>query len=511
MQKYIYLFGFFLISACATLPTITKFEINPSTIHRGETAKISWQVNKSRLLRSVRISGMDIKLYYQGELDINPQESQSYILTIEYKKGGKIFTNTRAVDLTVAPKVKFTGYVFRGTDSIYVGDAARISWRLSPESQQIRLQQIHNKKVLHTWDNLPSDTILTVRPIKTSEFKLTAIQAEDDTLNLSHTVKVITGFFSGNRQIVAGDEAELIWQVHPNVKELILEKRENAYTAEVIKHNLPLSGSEKVKPEATTEYLLALIGNHEVRFDHKVEVLEGILNGQKFVQKGESATLLWRVNPKANKVWLEQEKDGAATIVQTNLLKEGRIEIKPEQTTDYHLVIQTEDKITKIPHKIIVQSTDLQANSKTYNYQAPSPFNSDMAVVEEDDIIDDITAINEPHLVSNNPTLVFFDFNKSKVKVDFYTTLNNLAIYMKKYPKTVAEVSGYADAKGTTEGCMRISKERTQSIKEYLMERGVPAHRILSRVQGRVQPIWFKEKTDEQAQENRRVEILLLE
>ena len=71
--------------------------------------------------------------------------------------------------------------------------------------------------------------------------------------------------------------------------------------------------------------------------------------------------------------------------------------------------------------------------------------------------------------------------------------------------KTV-ELSGYASSEGTAAHNMRLSKDRANSVKTYLVNSGVEARRIKVKGMGETNPI-ADNSTEEGRVMNRRVEF----
>jgi peptidoglycan-associated lipoprotein len=73
---------------------------------------------------------------------------------------------------------------------------------------------------------------------------------------------------------------------------------------------------------------------------------------------------------------------------------------------------------------------------------------------------------------------VFFDFDKSDLKPDAIATLNKQAAWLLKYPRVTITIEGHADERGTREYNLALGSRRANSVKEYLVSRGVATDRI---------------------------------
>jgi outer membrane protein OmpA-like peptidoglycan-associated protein len=210
-------------------------------------------------------------------------------------------------------------------------------------------------------------------------------------------------------------------------------------------------------------------------------------------------------------VWLEQTRDGQPEVIYDALNREGKLELKPQQTTDYALVVELADKTIRYPHSIVVRQTSLssQASKQTQNriYQSVSPITSNLVI----ESIDKDMAFNEPDMINYKPIAVYFDFNESKINDKAKVFLNAIFMHLKTRPNSVVEITGFSDLSGTPQGCMRVSLARAEAVRDYLMKKGIDSHRILTKGSSRTSPLWHREKEAWQAKENRRAEILVME
>lgn len=85
---------------------------------------------------------------------------------------------------------------------------------------------------------------------------------------------------------------------------------------------------------------------------------------------------------------------------------------------------------------------------------------------------------------------VFFTINRTEIRDSEIPALTELLDYMNQYPKSVVEITGYADKDtGTTIINDRLSVGRAAAVKAYLMDRGIAEDRIIADAKGdTVQP-----------------------
>jgi outer membrane protein OmpA-like peptidoglycan-associated protein len=113
------------------------------------------------------------------------------------------------------------------------------------------------------------------------------------------------------------------------------------------------------------------------------------------------------------------------------------------------------------------------------------------------------------NLTLNMPGNVTFAFDSAKLNPQFDPVLDKLAQTLGEYNKTVIQVAGHTDSIGTKAYNMKLSTERADSVKSYLVGRGVPASRLVTIGAGPDYPIASND-TDAGRAENRRVEITIV-
>ena len=116
-----------------------------------------------------------------------------------------------------------------------------------------------------------------------------------------------------------------------------------------------------------------------------------------------------------------------------------------------------------------------------------------------------VEVINELNEYSNT---VLFDFNKATIRSESEKALNSIVEIMEEYPNTIFHIGGHTDSVGSDQYNLKLSKERAASVRQYLVDGGIPATRLTSEGYGESRPI-ATNSTEAGRQENRRVEISL--
>ena len=115
----------------------------------------------------------------------------------------------------------------------------------------------------------------------------------------------------------------------------------------------------------------------------------------------------------------------------------------------------------------------------------------------------------KPKPVAEKVTLaadVLFDFDKSILKTEGKNKLDDLATKVKAINLEVVIAIGHTDSIGSDAYNQKLSVRRAESVKAYLVSKGVEPNRIYTEGKGEKQPV-ASNKTKDGRQKNRRVEI----
>lgn len=106
----------------------------------------------------------------------------------------------------------------------------------------------------------------------------------------------------------------------------------------------------------------------------------------------------------------------------------------------------------------------------------------------------------------NSTSDFYFDTGKTNLNSNTKQSLDIISSVLKKRQKVNLIIETHTDADGDNEVNMKLSKERVQSIKNYLVEKGIDNNRINTKAFGENQPK-FKNDSAENRKRNRRVEF----
>lgn len=99
---------------------------------------------------------------------------------------------------------------------------------------------------------------------------------------------------------------------------------------------------------------------------------------------------------------------------------------------------------------------------------------------------------------------VTFEFDSAQLTAESRPVLDDVAADLKKYPRLQVELQGHTDSKGSDAYNLKLSNQRAQSVRDYLLSQGVSSQQLVAKGYGESQPV-ADNKTEEGRTENRRV------
>ena len=96
---------------------------------------------------------------------------------------------------------------------------------------------------------------------------------------------------------------------------------------------------------------------------------------------------------------------------------------------------------------------------------------------------------SEQDFVVNVGDRIYFDLDSYEVRSDAMPRLDAQAAWLQRYPQVTVRIEGNADERGTAEYNLALGARRAESIRTYLVQRGIPAGRIDTISFGKERPI----------------------
>lgn len=131
--------------------------------------------------------------------------------------------------------------------------------------------------------------------------------------------------------------------------------------------------------------------------------------------------------------------------------------------------------------------------------------------LEADEFFTEPFRVNIKFEAAKNYTLdnVHFDFGKASLRPDSYQELNELVSFMKNKDNVRIEIGGHTDNVGKDADNLKLSQQRAETVKAYLIKKGISGSRIIAKGYGASQPV-SDNSSDEGRQLNRRTVVTIL-
>jgi len=104
---------------------------------------------------------------------------------------------------------------------------------------------------------------------------------------------------------------------------------------------------------------------------------------------------------------------------------------------------------------------------------------------------------------------VFFDIGLATLEPSSFKALNDLVEVMKLKSTLVIEIAGHTDNTGTQEINKKLSQDRADAVRDYLIKNGITADRVTAKGYGDTEPV-ADNSTEEGRQKNRRTEVRII-
>jgi peptidoglycan-associated lipoprotein len=96
---------------------------------------------------------------------------------------------------------------------------------------------------------------------------------------------------------------------------------------------------------------------------------------------------------------------------------------------------------------------------------------------------------SQQDFVVNVGDRVFFETDSSELTEQARATLDKQAQWLNNYNRYAFTIEGHADERGTREYNIALGARRAQTVREYLVSRGVPAPRMHTISYGKERPV----------------------
>ena len=125
-------------------------------------------------------------------------------------------------------------------------------------------------------------------------------------------------------------------------------------------------------------------------------------------------------------------------------------------------------------------------------------------------VVKPLAKVEKPPVVIEKIVLnsIRFDFDKAVIKPEFYPVLDEGVSMLKQHPDKKVSIEGHTDWIGTEKYNMGLSLRRANSVKAYLIRKGISENQLSVTGFGKENPV-ADNRTNDGRRMNRRVEFII--
>ncbi|MEL7148138.1 MAG: OmpA family protein, partial [Bacteroidota bacterium] len=134
-------------------------------------------------------------------------------------------------------------------------------------------------------------------------------------------------------------------------------------------------------------------------------------------------------------------------------------------------------------------------------------------VIEFADELTDISFLGNKFRAGNKAITrnIYFQSGSSNLKSDSDAVLQQIRKMLKENPKLKIEIGGHTDNVGEHDFNMKLSLERAESVKYWLVDNGISRYRLTPKGYGETKPLASNDDEEFGRELNRRIEIIVIE
>lgn len=259
-------------------------------------------------------------------------------------------------------------------------------------------------------------------------------------------------------------------------------------------------GAEKYAPEIFSKASgsLQMAENTLASKSDKSKILT---NARQTIQFAEDARALSAERQEAERI--QQEKDAAAATAKAKAEEQAAAEAQrqAELTAAKEAQMKAEAEAKQAAEKARTQAAEEEAEraraaTAALRAQLLQQLNSVLQTTDS------------PRGLVVNMADVLFDFGKYNLKSDANIKLAKLAGIILAHPGLHLAIEGHTDNIGSDEANMKLSQQRADTVRAYLVQQGLAADTVTAVGMGKADPV-ADNSTNEGRQKNRRVEIIV--
>jgi outer membrane protein OmpA-like peptidoglycan-associated protein len=137
---------------------------------------------------------------------------------------------------------------------------------------------------------------------------------------------------------------------------------------------------------------------------------------------------------------------------------------------------------------------------------------SNQKLVKDIELIHGTAVVKKKHEIGHVMRLdnLIFKISRSEIEPESYSELDIVVGMMNENPKMVIQLEGHTDYLGDADKNLKLSQQRVDAVKKYLVSKKVNKNRIKTKAYGGTSPL-SRDNTPEAHRMNRRVELRILQ
>jgi outer membrane protein OmpA-like peptidoglycan-associated protein len=233
-----------------------------------------------------------------------------------------------------------------------------------------------------------------------------------------------------------------------------------------------------------------------------------VTNARQTIQFAEDARSLSAERQEAERI--QKEKDAAAAAAQAKAEEQAAIEAKRQAELTAAKEAQMKAEAAQVQAEAEAKQAAEQAKAQAAKEDAERARAATAALRVQ--LLQQLNSVlqttDSPRGLVVNMADVLFDFGKYDLKPDAKIKLAKLAGIIQAHPGLNLAIEGHTDNIGGDEANMKLSQQRGDTVRDYLVQQGLGADAVTAVGLGKAEPV-ADNSTNGGRQKNRRVEIIV--
>ena len=266
-------------------------------------------------------------------------------------------------------------------------------------------------------------------------------------------------------------------------------------------------GAEKYAPDIFTKATssLQMAENSLASKEDKGPI---VTNARQTIQFAEDARALTAERQEAERI--RNEKDAAAAAAKAKAEEQAAVQAKRQSELTAAKEAQMKAEAAQAQAEAESKQAAERAKAEAAREDAERARAATAALRSQ--LLQQLNSVlqttDSPRGLVVNMADVLFDFGKYDLKPDAQIKLAKLAGIIQAHPGLNLAIEGHTDNIGTDEANMKLSEQRGDTVRDFLVQQGLGADTVTAVGLGKTEPV-ADNNTNEGRQKNRRVEIIV--